>query len=520
MATERLSMRKTREILRQKWELKRSHRQIGASLGVSPGSVSSLVSRATGAGLSWAEVDKLSEEALEARLSGGRRGPVATDRPMPDCAYLHVERRKPGVTLDLLHLEYLEKHPEGYRYSQFCEIYRRWLGRRGLSMRQVHRAGEKLFVDYSGKRPHYTNPKTGERVDVELFVAVLGASNFTFAEATASQRSPDFIQSHLRALEAIGGVPGAIVCDQLRSGVTVPCRYEPVIQRAYEEMALHYGTTVLPARPASPKDKAKVEVAVQIAERWLLGRLRNEKYFSLDSLNQRIAELIESLNDRVMRVYGKSRKELFESLDRPALKALPSSRFVYAEWKKCRVNIDYHIEVDHHYYSAHYTLCHEEVEASVSATTVEIIHRGKRVASHRRSFERGRHTTVAEHMPKAHQKHLEWGPSRIQSWAATIGEKTAALVSAILTDRPHPEQGYRSCLGILRLAKRYGNERLEVACGRALAVGARSYRHVDAMLKRGLDRLPPPSSPTGAAATSDAAPPADHENIRGRTYYH
>ena len=516
MATERLSMRKTREILRQKWAMGRAHREVAASLSMSAGGVGEVLARARRAGLSTvAALEALSDEALETLLYGAP-GPGATPRPMPDCRYLHTERRRPGVTLELLHLEYLEKHPDGYQYTQFCEIYRRWLSKRGLSMRQVHRAGEKLFVDYAGKTPHYVDGKTGERVECQLFVAVLGASNYTFAEATRSQTGPDFIGSHVRALAFLGGVPEAIVPDQLKSGVTKACRYEPGIQRTYEEMARHYDTTVLPARPASPKDKAKVEVAVQIAERWILARLRNERFFSLDALNIRIGELLDDLNERPMRLYGTSRRALFDRLDRPALRPLPAERFVYGDWKRCRVNIDYHVEVDHHYYSVPHALIHEEVEARFSAMTVELFHRGQRVASHRRSNERGRHTTVPEHMPKAHQKHLEWSPSRIVEWAQTIGPSTAALAAAILAERRHPEQGYRSCLGILRLGKRYGNDRLEAACTRAMVVSARSYRHVDSILKSGLDRLPLPESP---AVVSPTAQVPDHENVRGPNYY-
>ena len=354
MATERLSMRKTREILRQKWELKRTHRAIAASVGLrSCGTVSAVVARAEAAGLDWPAVGALSEEELEKRLYGTRPGSGARHRPVPDWVALHVERRRPNVTLQLLHVEYLQRHPDGYQYSQFCEMYRAWLGRRGLSMRQVHVAGDKMFVDYAGKKAHFADAATGECIECELFVAVLGASNYTFAEATRTQQSHDFIGSHVRAFEFFEGVATATVCDQLRSGVSTTCRYEPAIQRTYEEMARHYGTTVLPARPASPRDKAKVEVAVQVAERWILARLRNERYFSLNELNARITELLDELNDRRMRVYGQSRRALFEQLDRPALKALPKERFVHAEWKKCRVNIDYHVELDHHFYSVH-----------------------------------------------------------------------------------------------------------------------------------------------------------------------
>jgi transposase len=511
MATERLSMRKTREILRQKLELGRSHREVGASVGLSVGAVSATLARATAAGLCWETVQALTDEELDERLYGAK---AVAARPLPDFEYLHVERKKPGVTLELLHLEYLEKYPGGYRYTQFCERYREWLGKRGLTMRQEHVAGEKLYVDYAGKKPHLVDGKTGEVIEVELFVAVLGASNYTYAEATRTQRGPDFIASHVRAFGELGGVPLAVVPDQLKSGVTLACRYEPGIQRTYEELARHYGTTVLPARPLRPRDKAKVEVGVQVVERWILARLRNETFFSLEPLNERIAELLVDLNDRKMRVYGASRRELFERLDRPALKGLPAEPFVYAEWKTARLNIDYHAEIDHHYYSAPYSLVHEQVEARMTATTIELYHRGQRVASHLRSYARGKHSTNPEHMPKSHREHRDWSPSRILHWAATIGPKTRELAEAILAERRHPEQGYRSCLGILRLGKRYGNERLEAACARAVSVRARSYRHVESMLKNGLDRLtaPEPEAPTTGTSAS-------HENIRGGGYY-
>jgi transposase len=511
MATERLSMRKTREILRQKLELNRSHREVAASVGLSVGAVSATLVRAAAAGLTWTAVEGLSEEALTDRLYAK---PVGAARPPPNCAYVHAERKKPGVTLELLHLEYLEKYPDGYRYTQFCERYREWLSRRGFTMRQEHIAGEKLYVDYAGKKPHIVDPKSGELIEVELFVAVLGASNYTYAEATRTQRGPDFIASHLRAFRALGGVPLAVVPDQRKSGVTLACRYEPGIQRTYEDLAQHYGTTVLPARPLRPRDKAKVEVGVQIVERWILARLRNETFFSLEALNERIAELLVELNDRKMRVYGASRRELFERLDKPALKALPAEPFVYSEWKTARLNIDYHAEIDHHYYSAPYPLVHEQVEARMTTTTIELFHKGERVASHVRSYARGRHTTNPEHMPKSHREHRDWSPSRILHWAGTIGPKTRELAEAILAERRHPEQGYRSCLGILRLGNRYGNERLEAACARAVAVRARSYRHVESMLKSGLDRLSAPEPEAPTTGTSAA-----HENIRGGGYY-
>ena len=513
MATERLSMRHTREILRQKLTLGRSHRAIGQSLRLSHGVVGTTVLRARAAGLTWPQIHALTDEALEVRLYGPREVTGRRDRPLPDCAYLHAERRKPGVTLELLHLEYLEQHPDGYRYTQFCEVYRRWLGRRGLSMRQVHHAGDKCFVDYAGTKPTIVDPATGAPVAVELFVAVLGASNYTYAEATATQQVPDWIASHQRALAFFGGVTAALVCDQLKSGVVIPCRYEPGLQRTYDDFAQHYGTVILPARPGKPKDKAKVEAGVLVATRWILARLRHETFFSLAALNARIAELRADLNARPMRLYRASRRELFDRLDQPALRPLPAEAFIYGEWKTARVNVDYHVELHGHYYSVPYTLLHEAVDVRASVSTVEIFHRGQRVAAHARSDVRGRHTPEPAHMPKAHQRHLEWTPSRIIGWAQTIGPATAALVEAILVDRPHPEQGYRSCLGILRLAKRYTPTRVEAACARAGSVAARSYRHVDSILKHGLDRSPVPEAPPALAL------PLTHEHVRGADYY-
>jgi transposase len=513
MATERLAMHQVREILRQKLTLRLSHRDVVAALGVSMGAVSSVVTRAAALGLDWRAVEELDDEALEVRLYGPR---VMTRqaRPLPNAADLHVELRRPGVTLQLLHLEYLERHPDGYRYTKFCAVYQEWLERRAPTMRQVHIAGDKMFVDYSGKKPHYVEPTTGEVVEVELFIAVLGASSYTYAEATRTQALADFTASNARAFTFFGGVTKAVVPDQLKSAVTIANRYEPGVQRTFAELGRHYGMTVLPARPRSPRDKAKVEVAVQVAQRWILARMRNEKFASLGALNARIAELCAELNRRMMRHYKASRLELFERLDKPALRALPEEPFVHAEWEQARLNIDYHAKVGEHFYSAPFTLVHEQLWARSTASTVELFHRGARVASHLRSNVPGRHTTDPRHMPAAHQKHAEWTPTRILGWASTVGPMTAKLAEAILAERRHPEHGYRSCLGLFRLAKRYGHARVEAACARALVAGARSYRHVDSILKHGLDRVPAldVERPEGARV--------EHENVRGSDYYH
>ena len=512
MATRRLPMRRIREVLRLKWVHRLSHRDTARSVGVSAGVVGSILARARKHELDWDAVEQLDDEALEVVLYGPKRGP-GQQRPLPDPTWMHRELRRPGVTLELLHLEYLEKHPGGYRYTAFCDHYRRWLKRRGLSMRQTYKAGDKAFVDYSGKRPELVDRDTGEVTPVELFVAVLGASNLTYAEATLSQRGPDFIESHNRAFAYFGGLPALVVSDQLRSGVSAPCRYEPGIQRAYAEWARHYGTALMPARPRKPRDKAKVEAAVLVAQRWILARLRDETYFGLAALNTRIAELSDELNARPMKTYGElSRRQLFEQMERDALKPLPEHRFEYAEWKSAKVNIDYHVAYDGHFYSVPHAHAREEVEVRASVSTIEVYLRGKRIAAHKRSAAQGRHTTIAAHMPKAHQKHLQWTPSRLINWAGTIGQSTQRLITLILESRPHPEQGYRSCLGILRLAKTYGHDRLEAACDRAVAVNARSYRHVDSILKHGLDRVP-------LDEENDAAPPISHRNVRGPKYY-
>jgi len=515
MATERLPMRKSREILRLKWAEGRRHRHIARALRVGVGTVSGVVRAAGAAGLDWARVDALSEAALEAALYGAARRALRT--PLPEPAAMDLELKQPGVTLQLLHVEYRESHPDGYGYTQFCDHYRRWKRTQRVVMRQVHRAGEKLFTDFAGQRPQWLDPATGEGHAVELFVAVLGASNLTYAEALESQRVPHWIAAHTRAVEYCGGVPAMVVPDQLKAAVTGPCRYEPTIQRTFEEWAAHTGTVILPARPAHPRDKAKVEAGVLVAERWILARLRHQQFFSLAELNARIAELLEDLNARVMRRYGKSRRTLFEELERAALGALPAERFTYAEWTRVKVSIDYHVQVDHAYYSVPYRLVGEHLEARLAAATVELFQRGERVAAHARAGRRGQYRTDAAHMPSAHRQHHDWSPSRLIAWAAKVGPSTAALVEAILADRPHPEQGYRSCLGLMRLARGYGAERLEAAAARALAARARSYKHVESILKHGLDRLP---ARTTAAPSSTTPPAAAHAHLRGKDYYH
>jgi transposase len=513
MATERLPMRHAREILRMKWELRLSNRNVAKSVGVSPGTVANTVCRARKAGLaSYSEVLALDEEALSARLYQEPERSDEEPRPEPDCHWIHRERKRPGVTLELLHMEYLEANPGGLQYTSFCNRYRAFLKRRGLSMRQVHEAGEKLFVDYSGKKPRLVDPATGELREVELFVAVLGASNYVYAEATATQKAHDFLGSHVRAFAFFGGVPRVVVPDNLKSGVTRACFYEPTIHRSYQHMAEHFGTAILPARARKPRDKAKVEVGVQIAQRWILARLRNRVFHSLGALNQAIRECLNDLNRRTMRAYGKSRFEMFESLEKNALLALPSDRFELTEWKQAKVNLDYHVEFDGRLYSVPHRYAHERVWICATQSTVEVQLRSTRIALHPRQGS-GRYSTFPEHMPSAHRAHAEWSPSRLLSWAEKLGPNTYALCAAILEERPHPEQGYRSCLGILRLGKKYGEARVEAACARCVAVRARSYRSVESVLRCGLDKL------ENLDVSDVVEAPLDHENVRGRDYY-
>jgi transposase len=510
VGAERLSMRRIREVLRLRHEGGLSHRAIARSCGVGLGTVCEYLRRAAEAGLSWPLPADLDERALEGRLFKAPAA-VVRERAMPDCAYIHQELKRTGVTLQLLWEEYREANPEGYGYSQFCEHYRRWVGKVEPSMRQVHRAGEKTFIDFSGKRPHIVDAKTGEQIEVELFVAALGASCYTYAEATHTQQLPEWIGAHTRMLEYFGGSTAIWVPDQLKSAVAQSCRYEPGVNRSYQELADHYGAVVVPARPRKAKDKAKVESMVLIAQRWILARLRNRTFFSLGELNAAIQELLERLNRRPMRKVGKSRRELWEQLDRPALKPLPVSRYELAHWKRCRVNIDYHVDVERHPYSVPYQLVEEEVEARYTASIVEIYHKGRRVASHRRRYDH-QPSTVAEHMPSSHRAHAEWTPSRLIHWAEKSGPATGRVVAGILKNRPHPEQGYRACLGLMRLGRHYGAGRLEAACERAEHLRSYSYRTVKNILSSAQDRLP------FADETASEATPG-HDNIRGPAYY-
>jgi transposase len=515
MPARRLSMRKIREVLRLKFGLGLKDRQIARSCSIPRSSVANYVFRARQAGLhTWPLVPDLEDEALEELLFP----PVVTKIPIPkaaipDFVWIHEQlRRHKHVTMQLLWDEYKEANPEGYQYSQYCELYRRWMRKVDVVLRQEHHAGEKMFVDHAGQTVPIINQETGEVCQASIFVAVLGASNYTFAEATWKRDLVSWIGSHNRAAEFYGGISTVTVPDNWKTGINDPCYYEPDLNPTYRDWAVHYGTVVIPARVRKPRDKAKVESGVLVVERWILAALRHRTFFSLAELNEAIRELLVRLNNRKFRKLDTTRAKLFESLEKPMLKPLPSEAFPFVKWKTVRVNIDYHVEIEGHYYSVPYQYVHEQVEARILETSIEIIRKGHRIATHVRSNVAGKHSTLSEHRPKKHQD-LEWTIARFTEKGRAIGPSTATLLERILQSRKHPELGYRSCLGVLRLGNRYTNERLEAACRRAVAMNACSYRSIKSMLSTGFDRQPleEPDIP--------AAHQEFHANVRGAGYY-
>ena len=510
MSRKPISMRKIKEVLRLKWECSLTDRQIADSCKIGRTTVQEYVSRARAANLTFQHVQNMSEDDLEQNLFPGVPQPCR-NRPSPNWDSIHVERKKPGVTLMLLWEEYRQAHPDGYSYSQFCDSYKRYSDTLEVTLRQSHKAGDKLFLDYSGKRIEVVDPKTGEVRAAEIFVAVLGASNYTYAEATWSQTLRDWIGSHVQALEYFGGVPACLVPDNLKSGVSKPWYYDPDINPTYMQFAEHYGTAVLPARSRKPRDKAKVEAGVLLVQRWILACLRHRRFFSLGELNTAIWQLLEKLNHRPFKKMPGSRRSLFESIDKPALRPLPTQAYEYAEWKHATVNIDYHVVAEQHYYSVPYSLARKQVEVRVTATCVEIFHRGTRVASHMRSCYKGQHSTIQEHMPPQHA-FVQWSPERFLRWAEKCGPQVVSVVEGILKRRHYPEQGYREILGILRLAEKLGKERLNAACSRAMHFGSPRYKTVATILKNNQDRLPLPD-------TCIETPLPEHDNVRGPDHY-
>ena len=513
MPKERLTLRKIREILRLRWECKLSERLVARSCCISHSTVGDYVKRAETAGLKWPLADELSENQLYELLFPRTEQLVPNATPVPDWDAVHVELHKKGVTLRLLWMEYLEKFPTGYSYSQFCQLYRDWAKKIKPTMRLNHKAGEKMFVDYAGQKMPVVDPKTGEIREAEIFVAVLGASSYTYTEAHWHQDLPNWTGAHVRAFNYFGGVPEVVVPDNLKAGVSHPSRYDPEINPTYQEMAEYYGVAVVPARVRKPRDKSKVEVGVQNVERWILARLRNQKFFSLFELNKAIRGLLEELNSRQMEHLGKSRKELFELYDQQALKPLPVIPYEFASWKKAKISIDYHVEYDGHYYSVPHHLYPGEVDIRANEKTIEIFQDRGRVALHPRSQAAGRHSTLAEHMPTEHRFYSEWSAERFVHWAEKIGPMTAKVVQLELASRQFPEQAYRACLGILGFAGKYTPARLESACRYAFPNEIHSYRGIQNILVNQLDQL---ASSEGAQQPLLLPP---HTNIRGKEYY-
>lgn len=507
-------MRKIREVLRLAWGQGLSLREIAQSLGIGHTTVGDVLRRARETGLSWPLPETLDDAELERRLYPGNQGRPRR-RPEPDWNGVDAElRRHKGVTLELLWIEYKREHPDGYQYSQFCAHFARWRQKLDVVLRQNHRAGEKMFVDYAGlKVPIFDRQSGAVQFEASLFVAVLGASHYLFCEAHRAEDLPHWLQGHVHAFEDFGGVPTIVVPDNPKTGVRKPCFYEPDLNPSYADLAAHYGVAIIPARPRRPRDKAPVEVGVQVAERWILAVLRHRRFYSLAELNEAIGEQVRRIQDRPFRKREGSRRWLFETLERPALRPLPPTPYVFAAWKQPKVNIDYHVELDANYYSVPYTLVGQRLDARLTATTVEIFHKARRVASHARVYGKGHYVTDPSHRPHSHRAHVEWTPSRMVRWAATIGPNTAQLVETILVERPHPEHGYRSCLGIMRLSKAYPPERMEAAAARALAFHLHTYRSLKSILERGLDRVADPSGDT----VSQALP--QHSNLRGAAYY-
>jgi transposase len=516
MATERLSMRQLREVLRLYYEMRLSNRAIARSCSISSSTVSDYLCRAKLAKLGWPLADEMDDERLEKLLFPEERCPVE-NRPEPDYGRIHVELRRKHVTLLLLWQEYREAHPDGLQYSQFCARYREWAARLNPTMRQTHRAGEKVFVDFSGDGLIISGPSGGESRKAVLFVAVLGASNLTYVEPVLTQDLPTWLGCHVRAFEYFGGVSEIVVPDNPKVAVIKPNLYEPELNRSYAELARHYGVAIIPARSRKPRDKAKVEQGVLLAERWILAKLRNHTFFSLDEAKLAIHELVKALNARPMRRIQKSRRELFEELEKSTLKPLPAQPYELDQWARFKVNIDYHVAFEDHFYSVPYALIHEIVELRATETTIELFFKGRRVASHVRSREKNKWTTNIEHMPPSHRAHAEWTPSKIFEFAKKIGPNTEAVTQKIMQCKTHRGQGYRACLGIIRLREDYADERIEAACARAFRFSACSYKSIVAILKNNLDRLDE-KAVEDRKASCEALP--IHDNIRGADYYH
>lgn len=511
MARQPTSMRHIKEILRLKLQNQLSVREIARSCGIPISTVGDYIQRAQAADLTWPLPEGLSDSQLMERLFPPEVITEAAIKPLPNWSYIREELGRKSVTLRLLWQEYHQVHSTGYGYSHFCELYERWADTLDPVLRQTHEPGRKLFVDWAGQMTPIYHPD-GTITQASLFVAVLGYSNKIFAEAFPDQQLASWISAHIRVFKFLEGVTAAVVPDNPKTAVIRANQYEPVLHRTYQEMAEHYGTVILPARPRKPRDKSKVETSVQIAQRAILAALRDLRFLSVGELNAAIWPLVTKINAQPFQKLDGSRNSWFETIEKATLIALPEHHYELATWSKAKVNIDYHVAVDRHYYSAPFNLIHKQLDVRLSSRTVELFLDGKRVAVHIRGARDGKFTTVAEHRPKSHQQYLEWTPTRLIEWGRSVGPQCALVVEQILTAKTYPEQGFRSCLGLLRLGKGFGNSRLEAACRRALHHQTGSYQSIKSILEKRLDQQPeqvelPLKSPV-------------HENVRGQAYYH
>ena len=511
MAKIKLTMRQIEEILRLKHQSHLSIREIARSCGLPASTVGDYLKRAEAAGIRWPLPEGQDEKELLGKLIVAPPEETGPCLALPDWPYVHKELRRKGVTLLLLWQEYRQAQAESYGYSRFCELYQRWANTLEPVLRQHHKPGEKMFVDWAGQTIPIHNAQDGSVSAAHLFVAVLGASNKTFVEAFENEQLNSWISGHCHAWAFFKGVSRITVPDNLKTGVIRPCRYEPLLHRSYQELGDHYGSVIIPARIRKPRDKSQVENGVLIAERRILAALRDLRFFHVGEVNRAIAPRLTELNEQPFQKLEGSRNSWFESLERDQLLPLPTTPFELGTWSHAKVNIDYHVAVENHFYSAPYQLIHQQLDVRLSEKTVELFQHGKRVAAHLRSRLPGRATTLEEHRPKSHQKHLEWTPSRILEWVKNIGPECVRVVERIMAERPHPEQGYRSAMGIIRLAKAVGNLRMEAACRRALHFGTCSYTSLNSILQNNLDTQP--------LEPELSLPSPVHENLRGGPYY-
>jgi transposase len=508
MSQERLTLRKIREILRLKEEVGLSNRAIARASKISNSTVGEYLRRAQVANLSWPLPEGISEEELYRRLFPEDAQADEPERPLPDWEYIQSELKKKGVTLMLLWIEYQGKHPDQhYKYTQFCEYYRRWAKSQAPSARFPHKGGEVMEVDYAGLTMTLVDPENGATSQVPVFVATLPASDYIFAEVQPSQEKVHWIGGHVRAFEYFGGISKILRPDNPKMGVKSPNYYEPDLNPTYQEMAEYYQVAVLPARVRKPRDKGNVENGVQNVERWVLAPLRNQTFFSVGEANRAVQKLVEALNQKIMPQYGKSRRQLFEEIDRPELRPLPEKPYQFALWKTAKVSIDYHVSFEKHFYSVPHTLIQQQVEIKATERMVEIFHKGEQVAIHPRSNAQGRFSTRAEHMPSNHRFILEQDSNWLLKQAEAIGPHTTQYLKSLLQARPFPEQAYRSCLGVLSLARKYSHPLCETACERAFQAHLRSYKELKAELEALADTTP------------GSIQPLVHENIRGETYF-